>query len=438
MAENTTKILLAEDDYAISLALKTIISNNINCELKLVHNGQDAIDAIKEEAYDLVISDWNMPIKTGQEVLEFIRSNEKTITTPFIMLTARADKDSVINAAKAGVTTYIHKPFNRDDLLYKINQVLSFPTTDAANGDSNRDTSDSGQANGAEPERIGTVDIIRGKLKNNEFSIPASSEITCDAIEALGRNDCDVADIADIIKKDAMLSSRLIAIANSRMYRGSRDSNTLDEAITRLGLKETNNYLWVLANSALYDSSNNVYNDILKKTKRHSLATAECAQLIARYFNLENPSEYFYLGLLHDIGSVLLIQILEEMDEADRTRDNKDPYSIIDELHNEFGAELLGLWGMPDRIINVALHHGNPDASEDYVTELNVICIANIMAMHLGYEVSAGNKKPDGELYSINDLMELPSAKKLGVTPELVSELQEEVPKYMKSMSNLL
>ena len=76
------------------------------------------------------------------------------------------------------------------------------------------------------------------------------------------------------------------------MFRGSRDSNTLEEAITRLGMQETNNYLWVLANTALFDSKNDLYRNILTKAKLHSLATAECAQIIAKTLRLKNPADF--------------------------------------------------------------------------------------------------------------------------------------------------
>jgi len=127
--DKKANILIVEDEYAISLAIKTILQNNINCQLTLCYNGQEAIDSLKNGAYDLVLSDWNMPVKTGQELLEYIRRNEKETvkSLPFVMLTARADRDSVIDAAKLGVTDFIHKPFNREQLITKIKQALSEP-----------------------------------------------------------------------------------------------------------------------------------------------------------------------------------------------------------------------------------------------------------------------------------------------------------------------
>jgi len=140
--DKTANILIVEDDFAISLAIKTILQNNVNCQLTLCYNGQEAIDSLEKITYDLVLSDWNMPVKTGQELLEYIRGNEKeqVKTLPFIMLTARADRDSVINAAKLGVTDFIHKPFNREQLITKIKQALSMPGDQCGGNNTGKNT----------------------------------------------------------------------------------------------------------------------------------------------------------------------------------------------------------------------------------------------------------------------------------------------------------
>lgn len=122
------KILIAEDDYAISLAIKTIVSSSCDCELILAKDGGAAWQAIQTQQVDLIISDWNMPLMTGEELLKNVRKNEQTRNTPFLMLTARSDKDSVLDAINAGVTEYMHKPFDRQKLIAKVNAILSIDT----------------------------------------------------------------------------------------------------------------------------------------------------------------------------------------------------------------------------------------------------------------------------------------------------------------------
>ena len=447
--ENMANILIAEDDFAISLALKTILQNNINCHLTVCYNGQEAIDSLGGQSYDLVLSDWNMPVKTGQQLLEHIRANKKTEALPFIMLTARADRDSVIDAAKLGVTDYIHKPFNRQQLIAKIKQVLSIP--DDKPSDKKPDNNPQPiETSGSDtqvittqeqaPKRRAIIDIIVEKLKNDDFSIPVSSDITIKAIECMNQPDATSADIADIIKKDAVLSTRIIAIANSSMFRGSRDSNTLEEAITRLGMKETNNYLWVLANTALFDSKNDLFQSILTRAKLHSLATAECAQMIAKNLRLSNPTDFYYMGLLHDVGAVLLIRILEEIEYRKDIQNIDGICELLGKLHNEFGAKLLQRWKMPEKLISIAKYHEDPEDCDDYKTELNVINISNHIASYFKYNI-CDNKDPEGvgaNSENILNLLGIPSAKHLSINKELLSIIEEKLPENMRLLKNLI
>lgn len=123
--EKKHRILIAEDDYAIALALKTILTNNFDCELTMASNGQEALEKALQGNFDLILSDWNMPIRTGCQFLWDLKQNEKTRDIPFLMLTARADKDSVVKAATAGVTDYVHKPFDRQLLIKKIEGLFA-------------------------------------------------------------------------------------------------------------------------------------------------------------------------------------------------------------------------------------------------------------------------------------------------------------------------
>lgn len=436
-------ILIAEDDYAISLALKTILQKHINCHLTVVYNGQEAINALDGNVFDLVISDWNMPVKTGQQLLEHIRRHADTRYVPFIMLTARADKDSVINAAMCGVTDYIHKPFNREDLISKINRIikadvngpLATPANDAQTVVSD-DDSMSAMLPDLEPARRKFVDLIVAKLKKEDFSFPTSPEIILSAIELIADPDSTLQEIADIIKKDALITTRLIAIANCSVYRGSKNYNTLEEAIKRIGMKETSNFLWLLANSPLFSSSNIIIQGLLTRVKQHALATAESAQIIARHLRLLNPAEYYYMGLLHDVGSVLILQILEDLDKEQPVQEFTSIVDAVKHLHHQFGAVLLKRWKLPDKIINVAQYHDTPEQCQSLQTELRVINCASFAARKLGFDIT----QEQGEVAEINEreILDLAAAKALNLDYECIIELKDRIPEYMRVMKNLL
>ena len=124
----TIRILVAEDEENIRLALKTIVRKSLVCdEVVACENGKEAWDKLQAESFTMVISDWNMPLMTGFELLEAMRQNEKTKPIPMLLLTARSDKASVINALQAGVNDYITKPFEKDALIQKAKICLPKP-----------------------------------------------------------------------------------------------------------------------------------------------------------------------------------------------------------------------------------------------------------------------------------------------------------------------
>jgi two-component system chemotaxis response regulator CheY len=81
-------------------------------------DGAEAISLFKPGAFDLVLTDWNMPGMTGLEVLEGIRAQDANI--PVIMVTTEAEKTRVLQAIKAGVSDYLVKPFTADTLREKL------------------------------------------------------------------------------------------------------------------------------------------------------------------------------------------------------------------------------------------------------------------------------------------------------------------------------
>jgi len=86
-------------------------------------NGEDALRKLKSGDYGLVVSDWNMPVMEGLELLKHIRNDPQLKDIPFLMVTAEAEKEKVIEAIKAGVDNYIVKPFTGEVLKEKLEKI---------------------------------------------------------------------------------------------------------------------------------------------------------------------------------------------------------------------------------------------------------------------------------------------------------------------------
>ena len=87
-------------------------------------DGIDALEKLRTEDFELIICDWNMPKMPGIDLLKAVRADEKLRETPFLMVTAEARRDNIIEAARAGVSNYIAKPFTVDSLQEKMRDIL--------------------------------------------------------------------------------------------------------------------------------------------------------------------------------------------------------------------------------------------------------------------------------------------------------------------------
>lgn len=119
------RILVVDD----SSTMRRIIGNSLK-EIGLINivradDGDVAWEIVQKGGIDLILSDHKMPKMSGEEFLRLVRESEEFKDIPFIMITAEAFRDNVMNAIKLGVSNYIVKPFNSKQLLEKILSVCA-------------------------------------------------------------------------------------------------------------------------------------------------------------------------------------------------------------------------------------------------------------------------------------------------------------------------
>lgn len=87
-------------------------------------DGQRAVALLKKQTVDIILSDWEMPGMSGEELLTWVRGQENYQKTPFVMVTSRGDREFVVKAVQAGVSDYLVKPFSADELMSKVTKQL--------------------------------------------------------------------------------------------------------------------------------------------------------------------------------------------------------------------------------------------------------------------------------------------------------------------------
>jgi two-component system, chemotaxis family, chemotaxis protein CheY len=117
-----TKVLIVDDMLTMRKIVSKVLREIGFTDITEATDGMDAWQKVNSapEPFGLIISDWNMPNMTGLDFLKQVRSSEKFSKTPFLLVTAEAEKDQVAEAIKSGVDQYVIKPFSQDNLRTKL------------------------------------------------------------------------------------------------------------------------------------------------------------------------------------------------------------------------------------------------------------------------------------------------------------------------------
>ena len=122
----STNVLVADDSGTMrKIIIRSLNAVGIKSAVEAA-DGDQAVALFKPGTFDLVLTDWNMPGKTGLEVAEAIRAQDPKV--PVIMITTEAEKQRVVAAIQAGVTDYLVKPFTPDTLREKLEKHIAVGT----------------------------------------------------------------------------------------------------------------------------------------------------------------------------------------------------------------------------------------------------------------------------------------------------------------------
>jgi DNA-binding response OmpR family regulator len=170
------RILIVDDAAFIRDMMKKHLRSHIRgSEIFDAVDGNRAVAALKANNIDLIMSDWEMPDMTGEELLHWVRQDEKYKECPFVMVSSRGDRDHIVKAIEAGVSDYLTKPFTPEELVKKAakqlkkigkdidvkfgsaagkNQGHAFGSIEALTGKNENDAKTNSKATKAKPEGL--------------------------------------------------------------------------------------------------------------------------------------------------------------------------------------------------------------------------------------------------------------------------------------------
>ena len=124
MDTSEIRFLIVDDFATMRRIVRTLLKEIGHRNAEEAADGQDALKKLRAGAFDIVVTDVNMPNMNGLELLTKIRADDALKSLPVLMITAEAKKEDIIKAAQAGASGYIVKPFTKATLEEKLAKIL--------------------------------------------------------------------------------------------------------------------------------------------------------------------------------------------------------------------------------------------------------------------------------------------------------------------------
>jgi HD-like signal output (HDOD) protein len=224
-------------------------------------------------------------------------------------------------------------------------------------------------------------------------SVASPPEVYLKVKETIDCPNFSFKDLSKIINNDPALVARILQIVNSSLYGFEDKIENVDHALNVMGVEPLNEL--ILATSVMKnfkDFPKEIWKNLvdMKSFWRHSIACGVTGKYLAQKFGFMNTEKFYLLGMLHDMGSLVLYTQLPEVSKEIliRCKNNKENLSDVEiELlgmsHARVGAHLMKEWGLPQRIYEPVAFHHQPLQSGVYTKETVILHLADCIADEL-------------------------------------------------------
>ncbi|MBF0265573.1 MAG: HDOD domain-containing protein [Gammaproteobacteria bacterium] len=212
-------------------------------------------------------------------------------------------------------------------------------------------------------------------LHTEKLVLPSLPDIAFKIRKAAEDEDSSADDVIHIISMDQAIMAKIIKTANSAAYIGNGTKvDTLKNAYIRLGAKNVINLVISYTMQELFKTDSEIIKTYMDKLWHHSIHTAAISSILARLTPGFDADKALLMGLLHNIGAVVILNNLGGRLEKEECKNNLD--KVLSTLQAEVGASLLEKWDFPEDIIEVVENSGdwlrNDNVQGDYSDIVNI------------------------------------------------------------------
>ncbi|GJQ60120.1 MAG: HDOD domain-containing protein [Candidatus Scalindua sp. AMX11] len=346
------RILFVDDEANVLQGLKRMLRKmRYEWDTEYVCSGEEALDCMVKSPYDVVVSDMRMPRMDGVELLSTVM--EQYPETVRIILSGHTDRDMIMKTVKC-THQFLVKPCDAETIKYTIERACKLQ------------------------------DLLRDeKLKKIVAGIkdlPSLPSLYGMIIDEMKSPDASIKKVGEIISQDVSMSAKVLQIVNSAYFGLPRKLTDSQQAAVYLGIETLKALVLSIHVFSSFTKEAEALGLSLTQMWKHSFTVARLAKEIARGEKADTKilEESFISGILHDIGKLILLKVPDQCSKIKNFIDLtggsplEAEYSVLKTSHAELGAYLLGIWGLPDRIVEtIAFHHEPSKLIENIFVKLN-------------------------------------------------------------------
>jgi HD-like signal output (HDOD) protein len=219
-------------------------------------------------------------------------------------------------------------------------------------------------------------ELIAEYIGRSSLQLPVFNPVALELQKLLNTGDANAESIESTIAKDPALVGQVLRMANSSIYAGLNRITTMRQALMRLGEKQVARLAMASAQLSLYQSKNALIERYMQNLWVHAYASAIGSGWVAdRTGHGERAESAFLAGLLHDIGKLLILKVIEEVMSKEQGHQDLSA-ALVDEmlgsLHCEYGHMLMQHWNLPEQYCIVGRDHHNAELD---ATQVEVVIV---------------------------------------------------------------
>lgn len=189
-------------------------------------------------------------------------------------------------------------------------------------------------------------------FRADNLQVPSLPDVALRLRSAL-QKDISIADAVKILNLDPVISSKLIQVANSPIYRGNNPITSSHDAVNRLGFKTTQNLVTSISLHQLFRSRNRQLNNVIQTLWKQSIQIASLSHTLAGLTRKINVDEALLAGLIHNIGALPIVTFAESLDGS--RYGEEELQATIDCLQGLLGSYILKKWHFPDNFQQIPM-----------------------------------------------------------------------------------